>query len=122
MPTSDLSREQLAAMFGATRRTLQYLNKLLKRMQQRYFPNDDPAWIAALEAQRAMLKLVRQLEIAESQATTETLHITVVNKSGYRLGRPRKETHSTACPTNALMELFVGRIVFAYLRDARPEH
>ena len=68
---------------------LQYLTKLLSRMQQKQFADDDRVWQRTLEAQRAMLKLVTELRYSRGKPPRTT----DVDRSGYRLGRPRKETH-----------------------------
>jgi hypothetical protein len=45
-----------------------------------------------LEAQRAMLKLITELRCSKKDAKP-VRPTTDLNRSGYRLGRPRKETH-----------------------------
>jgi hypothetical protein len=93
MRSSDLTRQQLSAIGDAITPSLQYLNKLLRRMQHRGFPDDDPVWQAARDAQRAMLKLSTELRTVECKAQSATLPIPGVDRSGYRLGRPRRESH-----------------------------
>jgi len=93
MTSRDLTRQQLATVKQSLEPTLRYLNKLLRRMQHRYFPNDDPVWIATLEAQRAMLKLLNELHRAEGETRVIALPMTDTARSGYRLGRARRETH-----------------------------
>ena len=93
MRSTDLTRQQLETVREALSPTLRYLNKMLRRMQHRYFPNDDPVWMATLETQRAMQKLVNELQRAEGTAQTVALPMTDPARSGYRLGRPRRETH-----------------------------
>jgi hypothetical protein len=61
-------------------------------MQQKQFASDDPLWLPALEAKRAMLKLVTELRCSKP-AARKTLPTTHIERSGYRLGRPRRETH-----------------------------
>ena len=93
MTSRDLTRQQLTTVKQSLEPTLRYLNKLLRRMQHRYFPNDDPVWIATLEAQRAMQKLLNELHRAESEARVLALPMTDTARSGYRLGRPRRANH-----------------------------
>jgi hypothetical protein len=93
MRSTDLTRQQLTTVRESLAPTLRYLNKMLCRMQHRYFPNDDPVWMATLEAQRAMQKLVNELQRAEGAAKTIALPMTDPVRSGYRLGRPRRDTH-----------------------------
>ena len=93
MRSKDLTRQQLTTVRESLAPTLRYLNRMLRRMQHRYFPNDDPVWMATLEAQRAMQKLMNELQRAEAAAQTITLPLTDTARSGYRLGRPRRETH-----------------------------
>jgi hypothetical protein len=61
MRSEDLTLEQVEAIEAEINRSNQYLNRLLKRMQYRNFPNYDPVWRATVEAQRAMLKLLQEL-------------------------------------------------------------
>jgi hypothetical protein len=55
--------------------------------------NNDPVWNAARAAERAMLKLSTELRTVERKAQSATLPITGADRSGYRLGRPRRESH-----------------------------
>jgi hypothetical protein len=92
MRSEDLSVQQIEAMEAVLWPTYKYLTKLLSRMQQKQFADDDPLWPATLEAQRAMLKLVTELRCSKSVAKP-VRPTTNLEHSGYRLGRLRKETH-----------------------------
>jgi hypothetical protein len=93
MRCTDLTRQQLTSVQESLLPSLRYLNKMLRRMQHRYFPNDDPVWVTTPEAQREMQKLVNELQRAEGAAQVIALPMTDPARSGYRLGRPRRETH-----------------------------
>jgi hypothetical protein len=93
MRSSDLTRQQLSAIGDAITPALQYLNKLLRRMQHRNFPDNDRVWQATRDAQRAMLKLSTELRTIECEAQSPTLPISRVDRSVYRVGRPRRESH-----------------------------
>jgi hypothetical protein len=92
MRSEDLSVQQIEAMEAVLRPALKYLTKLMSRMQQKQWADEDPLWPATLEAQRAMLKLITELRCSKKDAKP-VRPTTDLNRSGYRLGRPRKETH-----------------------------
>jgi hypothetical protein len=92
MRTEDLSVQQIEAMDAVLRPALKYLTKLVSRMQQRQWADDDPLWPATLEAQRAMLNLISELRCSKKDAKP-VRPTTDLDRSGYRLGRVRKETH-----------------------------
>lgn len=92
MRSNDLTVKQIEAMEMALGPASKYLTKLLSRMQQKQFADDDPLWQRTLEAQRAMLRLVHELHCSKRGAK-KFLPTTPIDQSGYRLGRPRKETH-----------------------------
>jgi hypothetical protein len=93
MRSDDLNREQLTAMENTIEPTLKYLNKLLSRMQQRSFPDDDPLWQSVLEARREMQKVVTELRSCRAELPKSGKPTKMDDRSGYRLGRPRRETH-----------------------------
>jgi hypothetical protein len=59
MRSEELSREQLMAIIDAMQRYLSLTDAISQ------LPNDNPVWVTALEAQRATLKLVNELQRAE---------------------------------------------------------
>jgi hypothetical protein len=93
MRSTDLNRQQLTAMEKAIEPSLKYLNKLLTRMQQRYYPDDDPLWKSVLEARSALQKMVSELRSCRAELPKSASPATRENRSGYRLGRPRRESH-----------------------------
>jgi hypothetical protein len=92
MRSEDLSVQQIEAMEAVLKPALKYLTKLMSRMQQKQWADADPLWPATLQAQRAMLKLITELRCSKKDAKP-VRPTTVLDRSGYRLGRPRKETH-----------------------------
>jgi len=57
MTSDDLQSEQALQVMATVRRRLQYLNRLVERMQALRFPPHDPMLRAALRAQDAMQEL-----------------------------------------------------------------
>ena len=94
MTSDDLTRQQLEAIQMKVAPALKYLDKLLSRMQQRSFPNDDPLWLAVFNARRELLTLVTELRCQASATRCAAKGTKPTDDgTGYRLGRPRKETH-----------------------------
>ena len=72
MDSSDLKAAQAQELHDRIAPTLDYLNKLLTRMQRRGFSQDDALWQKTLEGRRAMLKLVTELRYVIHQAKTKS--------------------------------------------------
>jgi hypothetical protein len=85
MRTSDLTKEQLDAIESTIGPTLDYLNRLQKRMQNRFFPDDDLLCASAREAQRALQQMLAEIRSARADAPTVSVPI------NRRLGRPKRE-------------------------------
>jgi hypothetical protein len=93
MQSTDLTREQLTAILAAVQPSLDYLNKLRRRMQHRSFPLEDPLVVSVTESQRTILSLMATLRECRSQSRPAPANTNPNNHLGYRLGRPRHETH-----------------------------
>jgi hypothetical protein len=63
MRSSDLNQWQRHALKNKVRPMSEYLTKLRKRMANRGFRDDDPLWIAALKAERAVHALYAQTQL-----------------------------------------------------------
>ena len=72
---------------------LRYLHKLLQRTSHRNFPDDDPLRVAVREAQLSMQKLLTELRTCHSRDAQPSTGRIDGRQPGYRLGRPKHETH-----------------------------
>ena len=71
MDSSDLKAAQALELHDRIAPTLDYLNKLLTRMQRRGFSHDDALWQKTLDGRRAILELVTELRYVILQAKTK---------------------------------------------------
>ena len=92
MRSEELNRQQVAVIEKRLLPTLQYLYKLFRQTSHRNFPDNDPLRIAVREAQLSMQKLITELRTCHGGPSPKA-NGSVDQQPGYRLGRPKRETH-----------------------------
>jgi hypothetical protein len=93
MRSADLTREQLHAIEQALLPTLRYLGKFIQRTSHRNFPDDDPLRVSVIEAQHSLQKVITELRACSGGEPALRIHPEIDERSAYRLGRPKRETH-----------------------------
>jgi hypothetical protein len=70
MRINDLTKEHLAAIESAIGPALDYLNRLQRRLQNSFFPDDDPLCSSTGEAKRALQAMLNEIRGASADAPT----------------------------------------------------
>jgi len=70
MTGRELTPEQVTAILAKVTPMLAYLNKLVRPMQHKGFPLDDPLWEKTYRAQQAVLDLLTELRCGRQEKPT----------------------------------------------------
>jgi len=93
MRSADLNRKQLHAIEEALLPTLRYFTKLAEQTSHRNFPDNDSLRVSVIDAQQSLQKVITELRACSGGEPALRIHREVDERSGYRLGRAKRETH-----------------------------